>query len=435
MSIVLLDYEQWISYLYDVFLTLFFFRKLYCAEKGNLRLLWAVLPLLFYYPLMISPVPVNTMPLRYLYRWGLIFLALLCYGVGGWQRCAYFASLCGLGFLVVQNFLITSRVLTKFYALNLASNLLLIVLMQYLMPLVVFYLVSSTVAWDQLEKIHIHQAVMVLLLTPTCLYVKENYFALNKQTEAPSLQECAYPIIISMLTLVIVAYFDRFFILRREKERQALIDLSRQYQFRNLQDQLAAHQEIRHLHHDMKNHLLTLSALGNEQQQNYIRTLLTQMDGFGHLVETNNSTANVLLGQKVRLAAEKKIRVKIDLDLSPVAYIDPIDVCSLFGNALDNAIEAAEQVEDEEKRFVSVCGGVYANMYVVRITNSCTGRLLYRPNGLLRTTKSNAAQHGIGLENMQHTLRRYQGVLTYCLEGDTFVLKFMLPQELSSQKV
>lgn len=68
-------------------------------------------------------------------------------------------------------------------------------------------------------------------------------------------------------------------------------------------------------------------------------------------------------------------------------------------------------------------------MFVVCITNSCTGNLLKTENGLLRTTKKDKAQHGIGLENIRRALQRYQGVLTYELEGDTFVLKFSLQLE------
>ena len=109
------------------------------------------------------------------------------------------------------------------------------------------------------------------------------------------------------------------------------------------------------------------------------------------------------------------------------AFVESIDLCSIFGNALDNAIEAAEQVEDIQNRFISIKGGANANLYIVRITNSCSGKLLHKENGLLDTTKKNRAGHGIGLESIQRTLQRYHGVLTYQVEDNAFVLKFSLP--------
>lgn len=429
MTQYLLTPAQFTSYLYDVFLTVYFFRRIYNAKPSRHRFALALIPLLFFFPLMMTPFPIQTMPMRYFYRWALIFLNLLLYRVGCWQRCLYFSALCSLSFLAVQNFVISSKFINSYQSYDAVLNFCVTCVMEYIMPFVIFHAVSANLDFEKMQRIRLHQAAMVALLVPTGLYVKQSFFVFADANTAPGLSDYLYPVIISLLTLAIVANFDRFFILRAEKEKQTLIDLSRQYQYQNLQDQLAAHKEIRHLHHDMKNHLLTLSALGNEQQSEYIQSLLHQMDNFGNLVETNNPTLNVLLSQKVRIAREKHIRVKADLDLSPADFLEPIDICSIFGNALDNAIEAAEQLEDDQSRYISIKGGAYAGLFVVRITNSCTGNLLKTENGLLRTTKKDKAQHGIGLENIRRALQRYQGVLTYGLEGDTFVLKFSLPLE------
>ena len=427
MSQYLLTTEQWLSYLFDIFLTLYFFRNLYSNERGYLRFAAALLPLFLFYPLMMTPFPIPTMPLRYFYRWGLIFISLLFYRAGNWKRCLYFSSLCSLTFLAVQNFIITSKFIDNYQSNNPVLSLMISFVMEYLMPFLVFHMISANLDFEKMHRIHRHQAAMVALLVPIGLYVKECFFSFADAGIVPQLSDYLYPVIISFLTLAIVANFDRFFILRKGREQQALIDLNRQYQYQNLQDQLTAHKEIRHLHHDMKNHLLTLSALGNEQQHEYIQSLLHQLENFDNFVETNNAVLNVLLSQKIRTAREKNIRVKADLDLSMAAFVESIDLCSIFGNALDNAIEAAEQVEDIQNRFISIKGGAYANLYIVRITNSCSGKLLHKENGLLDTTKKNRAGHGIGLESIQRTLQRYHGVLTYQVEDNAFVLKFSLP--------
>lgn len=429
MSQYLLSLEQWFAYGFDIFLTLYFFRNLYGKEalKRKRRMLLSLLPLLLLYPLMMTPFPIPTMPLRYFYRWALIFLSLLLYKAGNWKQCFYFSALCSLSFLAVQNFVITSKFIDSYQSETLMLSILITLLMEYCMPFLVFHLASANIEFKKMHRIHLYQVVMVALLVPIGLYVKDCFFSFADAELTPGLSDYLYPIIISLLTLTIVANFDRIFILRKERERQTLIDLSRQYQYQNLQDQLSVHEEVRHLHHDMKNHLLTLSALGNEQQEAYIKSLLAELSAFGDSIETNSVTLNVLLSQKVRSAREKAVRIKADLDMSAVAFVEPIDICAIFGNALDNAIEAAAQVPDEENRFVSVKGGAYADLFVVRIANSCVGKPLVKENGLLRTTKENAMQHGIGLESIRRTLQRYQGVLTFHPEGDMFVLKFSFP--------
>ncbi|MBQ7859510.1 MAG: hypothetical protein IJ347_05200, partial [Faecalibacterium sp.] len=103
MTQYLLKPDQFASYLFDVFLSLYFFRRIYHAKPNRLRLAMALIPLLFFYPLMLSPFPIQTMPMRYFYRWALIFLSLYLYRAGNWKQCLYFSALCSLSFLAVQN--------------------------------------------------------------------------------------------------------------------------------------------------------------------------------------------------------------------------------------------------------------------------------------------------------------------------------------------
>lgn len=91
-------------------------------------------------------------------------------------------------------------------------------------------------------------------------------------------------------------------------------------------------------------------------------------------------------------------------------------------------MEAAAKVSSEEDRFIRIRGGKIANYYIVRITNSCTGKALRQDDGLLMTGKDDPTHHGVGMRSMRRTLSRLGGSFAYEQTDDSFTLSISLPQ-------
>lgn len=103
-------------------------------------------------------------------------------------------------------------------------------------------------------------------------------------------------------------------------------------------------------------------------------------------------------------------------------FLDPLDISTLFGNALDNAIEACMQLPDAQ-RLVTVKTSRVRDMLLVLVENTMSSSLVW--NG--RTTKEDPFLHGFGLANIQRTVEKYGGhCLTHGKDG-IFTLKILLP--------
>ena len=426
MSAYLLTVQQWIAYFYDIFLTVLFFRSLPRPE-GIIKRLLSVLPLLLLYPVIYSPTVFHYMALGCLWRWGVIYLYLSALGLKSRSKRFYFSALCTICFLTTQNFIVASRKMQLFFIQDAVIIAFIRLIMEYFVPLLVCLFCPSKIDFKKTDALNSLQLVFLVVLIPLLIFVKNTFLGMPSNAPSVPPEWFAFPLIISMLAIILAAYFDRFFILRKEREEQSIIELTNEYRYENLKSQLSAQNDVHRLYHDMKNHLVAIASLGSEEQRKYINGLVNDMETINTVVEVGEPTLNALLGQKVTEAMKKNVSMKVSMDFSPVSFMDAKDLCAIFGNALDNAIDAAAAPDDDEYRFVSVKGGVFANLYVVTITNSYAGTLTAGSSGLLKTTKSNASQHGIGMRSMRQALQKYNGLMVYSAEDMLFTLKFSIP--------
>ncbi len=189
------------------------------------------------------------------------------------------------------------------------------------------------------------------------------------------------------------------------------------------------YQETRLLWHDFNNHLLAIKALyengRQEQAAKYIDDLSEQSYSKLLPAKTGSDTVDLLLFKKHQQAAEFGVTVqfKIGCSLAGLAVTE-YDLCSLFGNILDNAIEAARKVE-QAKRPVLLRVDRQNSMLFICCENSYQGELIQQ-DGELKTTKKDTAKHGIGLSSVKHICKKYNGSLELETEGQTFRVSVLL---------
>ena len=112
-----------------------------------------------------------------------------------------------------------------------------------------------------------------------------------------------------------------------------------------------------------------------------------------------------------------------------VSFMDRMDIYSLFGNALSNAIESVERVPDEEKRCVNVIVRNANGLLTIHVENYFEGTLELK-NGLPVTDKD-SNYHGYGMRSMARIAEKYGGELTVSVSGNKFNLDIVLPRPLS----
>ncbi len=174
--------------------------------------------------------------------------------------------------------------------------------------------------------------------------------------------------------------------------------------------------KLRGMRHDIKNHLSCLENLmrsgKTEQAFTYMGKLAGTIEDSEILVNTGNDFADALLNDKYQEALSKGIKMTVSAALPPHSTIDPVDLCCILGNALDNAIEAAGKTENP---WIALRGFVQQGQLVLEIKNS--------------VLQKEPLQRGIGLENVQTVVNRYGGILDFISSAEEFIFSVMLPAE------
>lgn len=142
-------------------------------------------------------------------------------------------------------------------------------------------------------------------------------------------------------------------------------------------------------------------------------------------VETGNEILNVILTEKSLQCQQKHIELSCIADGSRLIFMDEIDLYTLFGNAVDNAMEAVMQVP-EEMRIINLTIKMQQGGLAVCLYNYFQTELIFR-QGLPVTTKSNQDYHGFGLKSIARIVDKYEGTLSITTDHNVFTLNIFFP--------
>lgn len=201
--------------------------------------------------------------------------------------------------------------------------------------------------------------------------------------------------------------------------RQMMADERRQYELSR--DTIEA---INVRCHDIRHQVRALSgATGGGEE--FMRGLDGLISIYDSGVQTSNAALDVILTEKSLLCHGKRIELTCSADGSALSFMSEQDIYSLFGNALDNAIEAADDISDPERRLIDVSVRRMGQMTVIQVRNFFEGELR-REGGSLGSTKGGGL-HGYGTKSMRLVAERYGGSITFDARDGLFRVHVLLP--------
>ncbi|MBO6127879.1 MAG: sensor histidine kinase [Pseudobutyrivibrio sp.] len=189
--------------------------------------------------------------------------------------------------------------------------------------------------------------------------------------------------------------------------------------------------------HDMKHYVM---ALKNEDDPARRAEVLEDMEQAIAIQEsfmnTGNKVLDVILTTKSLQCQKKDITLNAMVDGDLLSDIHVKDICSLFGNILDNAVEATQQVEDKEKRLITLSVRS-RNQFIIIECENCSDsanvrlrknqkRRIFRHDNLPRTTKKDNVKHGFGLKSIAQVAEKYGGAMNCSYEDGWFKVKVLL---------
>ena len=149
---------------------------------------------------------------------------------------------------------------------------------------------------------------------------------------------------------------------------------------------------------------------------------------FKSRIRTGNEALDVLLSEYSLRCDEQGIQLTYTGNGTDLSFMNVMDVYSLFGNAVSNAVEAVQRVTDPEKKLVDILSERRGDLIAVTVTNFFDGALDV-VDGLPRSSKTEEPGfHGFGMKSMQMIAEKYNGSVSFQTEGDLFVLSLYLMQ-------
>lgn len=192
-------------------------------------------------------------------------------------------------------------------------------------------------------------------------------------------------------------------------------------------------EELNRIHHDLKYYV---GAIRHEesadQRSEYLQQLEDSLQGYESEIQTGNNLLDVILSSKMERCLQEDIAMTHVVDGESLSFIDPMQLSALFGNALDNAIEACLKIPERDKRLIKVSAYAQHQFVLVHIENYWPHPIDF-VDGLPQSTKANRSKHGFGTSNMREIAERYGGTLKIDLSDDWYRLSVFIPKPRDHQ--
>lgn len=234
--------------------------------------------------------------------------------------------------------------------------------------------------------------------------------------------------IFSLLCCICALFLQRNQTQRHELEQE--LYLIRQLWYKEQQQYRISEENIALINqkcHDLRHQILALQyMIPQEQQAEFFHEIQHSIQIYDCIVQTGNAVLDTVLTEKSLYCDKKKIRLLCVADGKPLKFMNVVDIYSIFGNALENAIESVRQIQEPSLRAIDV--KVYTEQKLLRICieNYCEKNLAFE-NGMPLSTKEQNGFHGFGLKSIRYIAEKYGGCMTVEVQNHIFSLKILLP--------
>lgn len=195
-------------------------------------------------------------------------------------------------------------------------------------------------------------------------------------------------------------------------------------QKRQYEAQLQNQNEVRRMKHDIKGHLITVTGLlqsGKQEEAEQYLGKITDLASFStDRTYAEDPYIDAVISGYSTLFERNSVKFSCNIQIAPIENY-PVELCLVFSNALQNALEASLKLP-QEKRSVSVSAKIKFNYLVLQIANRFLGQVELDDGCIPQTTKDSPG-HGYGLTSIKTTLEAMDGVLHLRTDDDVFLLE------------
>ena len=239
--------------------------------------------------------------------------------------------------------------------------------------------------------------------------------------------------LLSLLIMIGYPYFSNLIIKEKELSDEKN-NLEKMLELQASQQQLSKQAtDILNLKfHDMKNQLLLMKNVNETERKKISDELEKSIDVYTDIARTGNEAMDIVVTQKALLCSNEHIRFTYILSGECLSFMNKSDITSLFGNILDNAIEAAKE-EKGDFRLIKLKTYSQNGLVLIQEENYCHRKVSFHQNGLPISNKKDNINHGYGTKSILYIVEKYQGQISIRQEDNIYFLNIAIPVSVDAR--
>lgn len=270
---------------------------------------------------------------------------------------------------------------------------------------------------DEIKELPVRYSFMLVLIPIGSIYIMNNIFMLGYKLHSnrANIQSAVTAVILlGVNVLVFYIYIklaDDLQLRRMTSVYEQQLDLCERHQ----QERELSILRLRDMRHNMKNNLVSILAYAeNGDNEKIIRFVNEIMEEGGIKTSTVTNSGNIvidsLIGYWYVEAKKVGIDFSVNLNIPMEMPFRGADICLILGNLLENAVEAAQKAEG--KKYIRLHMKYDKNNLLLFVENNYKGVLIKTKDKRLKSTKTDAENHGVGLSSVYRIAAKYHGVVT-----------------------
>ena len=411
--------------LFTVFLFFLYFKTFFTMKKKSLQVLLGVVLLVVW---QIGILDIIGAPLTPIYNIGVTLVCTLVVAVNifegkFWKKCLFsvtFDAIWMLSEMLINNMLML-------YSERLANSQLFGSFISKLLLFIVIVALRKAITAAPMEIPDFHN-ILLVFISAGSIYIMGTVFMLAYRSEweyAESFSLISVAVLLLINVLIFYIYrklADDLYIRQMNLVYEQQLELSERHQ----KEIELSMQQMRDVRHNMRNDFVSILAYAEKGECGKIIDFVNDVMENGNLKPSEAAnTGNTVIDSLVRywnMTAEKEgIEFRSDLFIPAEIPFKGADISLILGNLLENAIEGARNADG--RKYIRLRIKYDKRNLLITVENNYKGELLKTQGKKLRTTKTDVANHGIGLSSVNRTAEKYQGIVSV---DDSVAARFLI---------
>lgn len=270
-----------------------------------------------------------------------------------------------------------------------------------------------------IKKINIKSLILFVgsnvgyMIVSVCIYA--DAVSVNEKRYNVLFFVCCLAIFLALVANII--FSEQYLKLENKDREQEMAIYKLQMETRYYEEKMKEEERIKSIYHDMKNHILLLES-EKEEKRKLISDVMKIMK-YEDFYRTGNRLLDIILRDKIEMAQSDNIRIEDDINMDGIEMFEAFDISTIFGNLIDNAIEACKLVPEIESRVINISARRKNQLLIILVTNP-------KPEDKGRKMRKKGI-HGYGLRNVNDVVKKYGGEISIEEKESQFIVSIIIP--------